>query len=218
MKQLFFAILITIVACNSNNTPGKAGTTPVNTTGQDSLVTGTASQSNSVPADSVASARLIIPGHRIGLTEIGEPLGQLIKILGKPDKEDAAMGKAMATWYSGKDNHETDIFAATDMGAAQAVSRVKQVRVTSPYFLTAGRLGVGAGLDAIQRQFPSAYVTGQYTVSSPPRTIFIYDDTAAGIAFETDSITQKCIAIGIHAPGTKVYDNYLGFFDNYRPR
>ena len=165
---------------------------------------------------SVIPARLIKPGKSIGLTSINEKAATVRKVLGDPAVEDAAMGKSMETWYSkGNNNNETDIFFTTNMGGHDETSRVDHIRITSPYFLSAGRIGTGTGLASIQKHFLKLKKIAFYTSPKTKRQVTIYDDTKNGIAFEIDDLV-KCIAITIHKPGEKALEIYNALFPDIK--
>ena len=93
---------------------------------------------NILPADStikkeVSPEQLILPGKAIGRTTLNEDATLIAKVLGPPDKGDAAMGKALSTWYANHDptGYQTSIFFERQMGGDET-SRAKQIRITSP--------------------------------------------------------------------------------------
>ena len=177
-------------------------------------------KNQSIYADSSAtstkkpdSAKLIIPGKSIGLTRIYENADSVFQILGKPDSSDAAMGKMMASWY--RNNHETHIFFSRNMGNADESSRVKQIRITSPYFITANGISVGSALDSINQYFPNAKNAASYISPKTKKEVIIYDDLKGGVAFEIDT-QKKCIGINIHKPNEEAYETYIAFFSSFK--
>jgi len=208
------------LSCNGHNTTTTTAVKdnvalPVSKDTSAAITNDTVSSTVSMGADSVPVAKLIVPGISIGLTHIGQVSATLLKSLGKPDKEDAAMGKSIATWYAKNNTHnETDIYSTTNMGNAPEVSRVNQIRVTSSYFMTTEKLGVGSLLAAVQKVYPGIKKTGSYTNGGA--TNYIYDAIDKGIAFEINSANQ-CIAVSVHPPKDKAFETYLGFFENYTP-
>ncbi|MCJ8211981.1 hypothetical protein MUY27_19845 [Mucilaginibacter sp. RS28] len=154
-----------------------------------------AAKENPVTAD-----KLIVPGERIGGTHLNENVDSVILRLGKPDKSDAAMGSAMATWLSKEPNspYQTDIYSHRNMGAAdENIARVKIIRVTSPWFKTEERLGVGSTLPQVEDHFKTkqaiVYANGKDTLR-------IYDDRSKGIGFEMNN-SGKCTGVLIHTKG-----------------
>ncbi len=145
-------------------------------------------------SDTVSFERLIIPGKSVGQTFIGEKDETLRKKLGQPTKQDAAMGKQVLTWISG--SNRTDIFLTTKMGPKNEPSIVKEIRITSTYFKTAKKLGVGSTMEEISKEYPS--LRKFFTYTNKPVTA--YDEPDAGIAFEIDD-KKICVGVMVHPPG-----------------
>lgn len=146
----------------------------------------------------IGASQLIVPGKSIGDTYIGESLDSVITRLGKPDQSDAAMGSSLSTWFAKHDSTaaQTDIFSHHNYGAKdESVSRVKLVRVTSPWFKTSEYIHNGMPLDSITIHYHLKHVADY---SSAKDTLKIYDDVAQGIAFEINN-QHKCAGILIHA-------------------
>ncbi|PSR54422.1 hypothetical protein AHMF7605_13330 [Adhaeribacter arboris] len=166
----------------------------------------------------VKASQLINPGKSIGLTKLQEKAEQVGARLGKPDVSDAAMGKALATWFSkpaanapDTTRHQTTIYFTTNMGAPDEASRVNQIRVTSPYFRTADSVQVGSNWAFIQQKYPEAIKAAAYKLPNKQSKITICDAIAAGIAFEIDE-QGRCVAITIHQPQHDIRDSYLPLF------
>jgi hypothetical protein len=157
------------------------------------------------------SNNLIIPGESIGQTSINEDAATMVKRLGKPDAGDAAMGKALSIWYAGHDTtaHQTAIFSSRQMGTADEASRIKQIRVTSPEFVTKNGIHVGSDLKQIGQYFElkkvAHYAKGE--------TNYDISESKEGIAFETDP-SGKCVAIMVYPKGERQIDTYLPFYNN----
>lgn len=169
---------------------------------------------------SVPSNRLITPGKKIGMTSLNENSVLVYKNLGPSSMDDAAMGgKNLATWYSkpvvkGGDTiiHETDIYFTTAaFGTANAIARVQLIRITSPWFQTKQKIGVGSSLSKIQQSFTKLKKAASYISPKTQETVFIYDANTSGIAFEIDA-QQNCIGITVHKPGDLFYVVYNGLF------
>ncbi len=157
---------------------------------------------------SVAAAALITPAKSIGKISLNENADLVYKALGKPDSGDAAMGKSLSTWYADHDpkGYQTQIFCARNMGNSdENISRVKQIRVTSPYFKSKENIGVGATLAQIEAEF-KVVKTASYPTKKPPYQI--YDDKK-GIAFEI--LNGKCRAVIVYLPGDRGGITYLSF-------
>ncbi len=163
---------------------------------------------------SVTEAQLIIPGKSIGKISLKEDAAEVYKLLGKPDSGDAAMGKSLSTWYANHDpkGYQTQIFCSRNMGNLdETISRVIQIRVTSPYFKTANGIGVGSTLKQINAVF-KVIKTASYPNKKPPYAI--YDDKK-GIAFEI-SAEGKCVGIIIHLLNNYSRTTYFPFHNNQK--
>ncbi|RYD78956.1 MAG: hypothetical protein EOP53_10375 [Sphingobacteriales bacterium] len=156
-----------------------------------------------------SSAKMIIPGKSIGLTHLYESADSVFLLLGKPDSSDAAMGKMMASWY--KNNHETHIFFGRKMGSEDETSRVKQIRITSSYFVTEKGVSVGSAIHQIQMEFPELKIAGSYISPQTHLQTTIYDDLQKGIAFETDA-KNGCVGITVHKPNQQSYEIYNALY------
>lgn len=156
----------------------------------------------------VSDAALIVPGKSIGKISLKENAEEVYKTLGKPDSGDAAMGKSLSTWYANHNpkGYQTQIFCSRNMGSPdETTNRVKQIRVTSPFFKTKEGIGTGAVLAQIQAKF-KVIKTASFKNKKPPYTIF---DNRKGIAFEVSG--GKCTAVIIYLPGDRGGITYLSF-------
>ncbi|SEN63892.1 hypothetical protein SAMN05216436_11950 [bacterium A37T11] len=156
------------------------------------------------PAAKTDSSWLLVPGVSAGKTKLDEPGDSVFKRLGKADAGDAAMGKAVAFWYTDGDStgNVLSIYTSRDMGNDET-ARVKRIRVTSPSFKTNTGLGAGSNKKAIEMGF---VVKPQESYQKDGKKVTILD-APEGIAFEVDD-TGKCLAVIIH-PRTDSYGSYL---------
>ncbi|WP_091378206.1 hypothetical protein [Mucilaginibacter mallensis] len=158
--------------------------------------------------------QLILPGQSIGTIDINENSDSVFRKLGKPDAGDTAMGKSLSTWYTKHDisGYKTQIFFSKQMGAADEVSQVKQIRITSPWFKTMDYMSAGMHLQTIEskKEF-NLKKSAQYTDGG--KLYFIYDDADAGIAFEIDD-KNVCAGIIIHEPRKDATASYIAFHPN----
>ena len=187
------------VACNQPQTKS-AQTKKVADTVFSTIIS---AEENRVPA-----ATLIVPAKSIGHITLRENADSVYKQLGKPDSGDAAMGKSLSTWYANHDpkGYQTQVFCSRYLGSLdENISRVKQIRVTSPFFKTKEGIGAGATLAQIQAKF-KVVKTALYPNKKPPYAI--YDDKK-GIAFEISG--GKCTAVIIYLPGDRGGITYLSF-------
>jgi len=139
---------------------------------------------------------LIVPGKSVGKVALNQNTDSVLSTLGKPDLTDGAMGSSMLTWLgkNGDSTSRVSIFTQRDMGGPdESISRVKQIRVTSPQFKTAEGIGTGATLTDLNSSY-SIKAVDKY------KQLKVYDDLQHGIAFDVDSLTNRCVAISNYAP------------------
>jgi hypothetical protein len=170
------------------------------------------------------TAWLIVPGKSIGQIKLEAP-AQSLAVLGKPDGGDAAMMKAWRIWYSRKKDKSIDsshlVAAFTAMRSADT-QYVKQVRVNSPRFKTVKGVGAGSSMAAIKKAYPAIALVQTYESANKARRIAVYQDTKAGIAFETSNSRSKkpvCSMVVVFDPGESAA-GYLDFhagFDMMTP-
>lgn len=162
-----------------------------------------------------ASNDTITAGERVGRVFLNEATDAVINDLGQPDSADAAMGKTMLSWYTKPSGKGTDtamnstmIFAAMNAGAKDEVYKVKQIRITSPFFKTAQKIGCGSTVTFIKLQYPQLKKPNAvYRDKKTGTEIMLYDETDEGIAFEINEAT-KCVGITVHEPGKKAREIY----------
>lgn len=217
MKQYFLiAGMIFFAACGDN-------ASTENITATDSLQIAATIEDSSKKDDEVSQANspketntpnsLVVPGKSIGNVELGMNDSILEAQFGKPDRSDAAMGKAWLTWYGKKPdehNNKTQLNIYTtykDTGMREKT--VQQVRTTSSFFKTADDLHVYSSLEDIRSKFSQLKKAATYTEEG--RKMTVYDDQRQGIAFETVTANGQniCTGIIIHTPGGKVTQVYL---------
>lgn len=140
---------------------------------------------------------MITPGGGIGKITIGENADSVVKVLGKPDSSDAAMGSQLMTWYD-KHNAKTyqiNVFSHHNMGATdENIARVKAIRITSPAFSTSEMIHVGTPFGELQKYFSLRKIT-----SANKKEISVYNDQKNGIAFEVAK-NNICTGIIVFAP------------------
>lgn len=194
---------VCLMACNQ---PAKK----VDTSGQTPVTAdSSAAQYNK---DTISSHKLIVPGKSIGQTSLNDNGADVTQRLGRPDAGDAAMGKSLSVWYANHDStgYQTMIYASRQMGTDDETSRVKQIRITSPWFVTKDGVRVGSGLEQVENLYK---VRKAAWFKQGLQKFDIYQ--ADGIAFEMDT-DQKCTAIMVFTPDVKPGANYLPFYDNLR--
>jgi hypothetical protein len=153
----------------------------------------------------VPSDWAIVPGRSLGHVRIGANPSSVFDEFGKPSSEDAAMGKAWATWF-GPQGGRLDIFSSRSPDA-DSRDRVKVllVRVTSTKFRLASGLHTGSSSERFKRAYPRARTWGRYR-SSVGR-VTIWDDVRCGLAWETTP-SGAVLAITVHAAGEPLPESF----------
>ncbi len=173
------------------------------------LALGTA-QAWAQDAGSSVRARLIVPGVRVGQIALGLEPAVLERRLGPPTYSDAAMGKVWNIWRSKSASvGEGDTLSVYSSRGTDDHVRVRLIRVTSPFFHTAGGLSMRSPWSLIRRRSPHLrrLDLGNSRVKGA-----IYDDVAGGIAFEIQgpgSKRARCVSITVHERGADANAPYL---------
>ncbi|WP_095702990.1 hypothetical protein [Mucilaginibacter sp. MD40] len=164
-------------------------------------------------SEPVSSDWLITPGIGIGQTVLNEAGEKVIARLGKPDGGDAAMGKSVSVWYAdhNKRGYVTQVYFTKNMGNDDA-ARVKVIRVSSPSFKTDKAIYTGVLLKEAEARFQLKKI-GSFKAELSDRNIF--DDQAAGIAFDTDR-SGTITGIAVHEKGVSALNAYMAFFSNVK--
>jgi hypothetical protein len=158
----------------------------------------------------VSAVRLIVPGKSIGNTLINENMKKVIRRIGRPEGGDAAMGKSLYVWRSKKNSsYVTMIFASRQMGAENEASLVKQIRVTSPWFVTQEGIHVGSSLTEISKYY-KVKKTLSITNKGKAYTLFLATKL---ITFEIDE-QHICKGIVVYNDSVEPGQTYLPFYDN----
>ena len=205
-KQLNLVLLSfsLLFSCTQNQDTTSAASGDQTTQSSNELVTvGTGSRPANAPIV-VPSDSLIVPGVGLGNIKLDADAAPIMKKLGKPDAIDAAMGKAVATWFEQHDTgrHALSIFTAKDMGNSP-VAKVEQVRVTAPAFKTAEGIGASSPLIEIQKAFN---IKKEKSYQIKQEKITVYADPT-GIAFEVNK-DGRCIGIVVYPKGDLHPDTY----------
>ena len=161
-------------------------------------------------ASAISTEQLISPGQSIGQIKLEGNLSDAIKLLGKPDSSDAAMGSELATWYAKHDTagYHTSIFAQRNMGGGdEDIAHIKKILVTSPWFKTADYISTGNTVEDI-RKYYTLKEENSHTYKG--QKITIYTDIAKGISFKVDD-QGKCVGILVYQPNSAV-DTYLDVY------
>lgn len=150
---------------------------------------------------------LIVPGSSIGNMSLETDAATIYERLGKPDAGDAAMGKAVSTWYDDHDptGSALSIYTVRDVGNSPT-NMIKQIRVTAPGFKTMQGIGPSSTLSEIQGVFNLEKNRGYKNDQS---NVAVYSDQS-GISFEIDD-RQKCVGIVVYTKGNFERDTYFRF-------
>lgn len=165
-------------------------------TGQQQSQTTTADTATVAATEQLMDEALIVPGESVGPIRLNEADSTVLDNLGEPDYSDAAMGKAVLAWYMTGDSpaYPISIFTARDMGNDET-ARIKQVRITSPYYTTSEGLCASSSLAQIAAQ----YNTEQVETYAKNGEQYAVLDTKQGIAFEVNP-NDSCVAIIVYEP------------------
>lgn len=181
--------LVLLAACqnSSDSQDGKANAHPIVT------------RQNPDTLAPAPARQLIKAGQSLGQIHLNMTADSVISLLGKPDKQDAAMGTAAMTWYAHHETagDETDVCTKAIPNDQQpAQHRVKVIRITSAWFKTPE--GVQTGM--LLKNFKPHYQLENIGLNAHGH--HLYDDVHRGITFEIDK-AQKCVAILVHVPDDK---------------
>jgi hypothetical protein len=216
-RYLIVPILaVAILSCQQNKAPGSIDTAAENadTTVLDNTKVADTTAIE-MPGDKpVPLAQLIVPGISVGQTAINESSEVVHKKLGKPDAGDAAMGKSVSIWYANHDTtgYVTQMYFSRDMGNDET-SRVKQIRVTSPWFKVSNKIYAGVPFKIVESVYKLKKIA---TFEDKGSKRSLYDDVKGGIGFEVDD-KDTITGIVIHETGREATGTYLAFFPNLKP-
>lgn len=209
-KFKFLVLLVltsTILSECTSNTGSESSTYPSGLTEDSlsSLETKTKSSNHRVDSpkntsknENQSEYQLVIPGVSAGTIKINEDFSDVLKDLSKPDKGDAATGKAISIWYSIDDTARSSIsiFSVRDMGNSPK-AQVKLIRVTSAAFRTKEGIQTTAKLAAIMKVYNKLNKVGDCIIAGKKYSMY---DTFEGIAFEI-SPNDECVSIVICESG-----------------
>jgi hypothetical protein len=166
------------------------------------------------PAVPVPSDSLIVPGRFIGDVELDTDAAGIMRKYSRPDAGDAAMGKAVSTWFEGHDTagYARSIFTSKDVGNSET-ALIKQVRVTAPNYKTEQGIGTSVSLSQLKKNFNLEQQKG-YKLNN--KEVDVYADSA-GIAFEIDK-QGRCIGIVVYPAGALHPDTYARFLPGIKTK
>jgi len=206
---LLLILLLPVISCSDNKTTKTENEKPVPTSTEVPDTASTAPAKTIVKKPALDSALMIVPGQRIGQISLGQTAEVINNKLGKADSGDAAMGKAMAFWYS-KGQHKKNYLAVYffrnfDGGPEDLLAR--QIRINSPSFKTTDNISPGSNITRIRRNYSLKPIA--YYINPKQQRIYIFDDVAKGMAFEVSTPDSICVAIAIHQKGEAITNSYL---------
>ena len=200
MRKLIFCIsVILFFSCNETNKNSENNSNNSGINSENSTVS---------EAKNELFERQIIPGKRLGTILLDENATRVLDSLGEPDSDDAAMGKAVATWKNG-DNSLLSIYTSTQMGV-EDFSRIKAIRSLSKDFKTVDNLGVSSAIDQLKRYY-RLDPAGKFTYNG--KHYYLYT-TNKGIAFEI-GMDQKCHGILLYNQATDPETFYLPLYSHF---
>ncbi|MPR34592.1 hypothetical protein [Salmonirosea aquatica] len=210
LAPLGIVLMLLGSACQGPAENKNTGTPEVSVPSADSVSTAPARDTgDSYSQKSPNPDWLLKAGKGAGQTQLQATSESVVERLGPPDDGDAAMMHAVMVWYADstlKTGHSLAIFTARDPGNDPA-ARITEIRVNSPRFETSEGIRVGTPLADIVKRFQIQKVK-EYNEKG--RSYTLYDDKAAGIAFEIDA-EDRCQAVIIHIAGKPFVGSYLTF-------
>jgi hypothetical protein len=226
LRGMVLLAAVWLAACGGNNGGSeRPDTARVPVSGATVDTGAPASSAGTVPEDpgdtsttvnpgATGPRELIVPGVRIAKVTLGQPLDSMMRVLGRADSGDGWAGHVMAFWKSRPDasgkRYQLAIYAALDTGAR--FHQIREIRVTSPRFVTADGISTASTLGDILRAYPGVRAVEEYKERGG--VFRIYDDRQKGIGFDVervaaDSTKGRCVEVTVHPPGTAVTAQYL---------
>lgn len=175
---------------------------------------------DSVKADTIVSKFTdqeiirVVAGNSIGDFLLDQEVedSNLFNRLGEVDSADAAMCKSWSMWYFGdeanEDTQEFDVYAACDADIDMKKS-IQVMRLSNVDFELDNGISYGTNLSVLKESYPDA-VELTFTDATSDMIIQVYDDVAAGIAFELRN--DEVRAVIVHAPNQGIENMYMPFY------
>jgi len=160
----------------------------------------------------------ITPGKQLGKLSVGD-LPENMKWMKKPDYGDTSSGHQWQTWEAkkpdprnGKIINTLDVYTSVnDAGKYQ----IRLIRSTSPTFATSAMIKVGSSFAEVKKQYPKIAKQTEYESPQFSSKVALFDDDAAGIAFEFKLAADgnvapksRCLSIWVHEPGLDLQKEY----------
>jgi hypothetical protein len=151
--------------------------------------------------------RQILPGKRVGLVSLDEPISNVEQDLGGPRARQTSDNKQWISWPADKHG---GLISVVSRKPGDFGPRVGTIRVTSKKYFTPSGIYVGMGVERIQLIYSSAKVS---PIGSTGKTL--YDDVADGVAFEVSQGNElspaHCTAIYVHKAGKALSTDEVEF-------
>lgn len=158
----------------------------------------------------------VVAGNSIGdfLIEQEMEESNLFNRLGEVDSADAAMCKSWSIWYLENKNApihpapEFDVYSACDADIDMKKS-IQVMRLSEVDFEMDNGISFGANVSVLKESYPEA-VELSFTDAVSDTIVKVYDDVAAGIAFELRN--EEIRAVIVHVPNQGIENMYLPFY------
>jgi hypothetical protein len=162
---------------------------------------------------------VIVPGAGVGQVHLGERREELHQSIGTPKLSDPAVGGAFSEiWrsgpvFGGRRQNGTDELRVYFVSAG-GPPVVTQIRVSSPYFVTAAGISIRNTFSEIQSAFPGLRRDNELTETlnndRSEKSVEMFVDRGQGIGFELRTGAQidpqksgYCEAIHVFRPGSE---------------
>lgn len=153
--------------------------------------------------------KLIVPGKQVGALYLGQDMKEVFATLGNANDGDAAMGSALAIWK--KDS--ISVFSSY-RDSNMVVKAAKQIAVGSSAYSTAEHIHTGVKLSQLIDAWPRLKLSAVYVNEKSKDTLKIFDDVAAGIAFDIEN--GLCSRIIVHPKDKSVQGTYLSMYPGWK--
>ena len=152
--------------------------------------------------------KLIVPGKQVGALYLGQDMKEVFARLGNANDGDAAMGSALAMW-----NKDSISVFSSYRDSNMVVKAAKQIAVGSAGYSTANHIHTGIKLSQLIDLHPGLKLSAVYVNEKSKDTLKIFDDVAAGIAFDVEQ--GRCSRIIVHAKDKSVQGTYLSMYPGW---
>lgn len=158
----------------------------------------------------------VVAGNSIGDFLIDQEIEEsnLFNRFGEVDSSDAAMCKSWSMWYLENDREVTeatlefDVYAACDADIDMKKS-IQVMRLSNVPFDMDNGISFDTNWSVLKESYPDG-VELVYTDALSDAIIKVYDDVAAGIAFELRN--DKVKAVIVHEPDQAIENMYMPFY------